>query len=265
MKELEINGTKLEIDALKTKNFLDQIVYPIAIIDFETFRIFKKNSLPPKAKADLFEKIFSVAVVIFNKPSDLQLHNLNSKKLKLFAKTELPSEKNLNSLETIIPFQEIFYNFLIKKLIKYRIKSLITLDAHTETNLLRAYLTYFNGHKKLNTKVNYFFQENKIFDLYDIWNNDQIINLPAYKDKSVSTNRVGATKKSFLLINQNRDYVKLLKPKSVISNNDIGRTIDQYFKKRICLLDNFLTYVSDHNQNDVLIGAAILAFLYRYC
>lgn len=265
MKELEINGIKLEIDELKTQNFLDQIVYPIAIVDFETFRIFKKNSLPPKTKTDLFEKIFSVAVVIFNKSQDLQLHNFNYKKLRLFSKTELPKEKKLDSLETIIPFQELFYNFLIKKLIKYRIKSLVTLDSHTETNLLKAYLTYFNSHKKLKTKVKYFFEQNKIFDLYDIWNNDQIINLPEYKNKSVSTNRVGATKKTSLLINNNSDYLKILKPKSVISNNDIGRTIDQYFTNRICLLDNFLSYVSDHNQNDVLTGAAILAFLYRYC
>ncbi len=265
MKELEINGTKLEIDELKTRSFLDQIVYPIAIIDFETFRIFKKNSLSPKAQIALKEKIFSAAVVIFNKPSDLQLRNLDSKKIKLFAKTELPKAKNLNSLETIISFQEPFYNFLVKKLVKYNVKSLITLDAHTETTLLKAYLTYFESHKKLKNKVNYFFQENKIFDLYDIWNNDQMINLPEYKNKSVSTNRVGATKKTSLLINNNRDYLKLLKPKSVISNNDIGRTIDQYFTNRICLLNNFLNYVSDHNQNDVLIGAAILAFLYRYC
>lgn len=265
MKELEINGTKLEIDQLKTRSFLDKIVYPIAIIDFETFRIFKKNSLSPKAKTDLFEKIFSVAVVIFNKPNDLQGHSLDAKKIKLFAKTELPKEKNLNTLEIIIPFQELFYNFLIKKLIKYRVKSLITLDAHTETNLLKAYLTYFDGHKKLKNKVNYFFQENKIFDLYDIWNNDQIVNLPEYKNKSVSTNRVGATKKTSLLINNNRDYLKLLKPKSVISNYEIGRTIDSYFTNRICLLSNFLSYVSDHNQNDVLTGAAILVFLYRYC
>lgn len=265
MKELEINDIKLEIDEAKIKNFLKKIVYPIAIIDFETFRIFKKNSLSDEAKIALKEKIFSVAILIFHKPSELQRHILNAKKLKLFAQTELPKEKNLSSLETIIPFQEIFYHFLIKKLIKYRVKSLITLDAHTETSLLKTYLTYYQSHKKFKFKVNYFFQENKIFDLYDIWNNDQIINLPEYKNKSMRSNRVGATKKTSLLINNNRDYAKLLMPKSVISNHEIGRTVDSYFTNRICLLNNFLPYVYNHNQNDVLVGAAILAFLYRYC
>ncbi|MDQ7983251.1 MAG: hypothetical protein REH79_03510 [Spiroplasma sp.] len=265
MKELTVNEIKLEVDSLKTKKFLNQIVYPIAIIDFETFRIFKKNSLPPEAKDDLFEKIFSVAVVIFNKPSELSLMSLNNKKLRLFSKTELPKEKNLDNLTTITPYQKLFFNFLIKKLLKYRIKSLVTLDRHTEVNLLRTYLKYFAGEKKLKTKVNYFFEQNKIFDLYDVWNNDQVINLPEYKDKNLTTNKIGATKKTLLLISNNHDYLKVLNPKSVISNNDIGRTIDQYFINRNCLLDNFLRYVADHNLNDVLIGATILSFLYRYC
>ncbi|MBE4704108.1 hypothetical protein [Spiroplasma platyhelix] len=265
MKEFEINGIQLEIDQKVVSKFLKQISYPIAIIDFETFRTFQKNNFPAQAKKDFLEKIFSVAFLIINKPEDLTPAKLASKKLRLFSKTQLPKEKKFADFNNLLEFQMIFYRFLINKLLKYHVKSLVFLGSRTEVNLLKNYLSYSFDDKKYKDKLSYFFQRNKIFDVYDIWNNDAVVNLPQYKDKKNKNNRIGATKKTMFLIKNDDAYWKVLKPESVISNNDIGRTIDQYFSDKLALLDNFLPYVADHNQNDVLVGATILSFLYAYC
>lgn len=265
MKHYDINGVKLDLDQNAVGQFLSNIKYPIAIVDFETFRTLQKNDFSPQIKKDFFEKIFSVAFLIISKPEDLTIEKLTNKKLRLFSKTELPKEKKLNNFNSLLSFQMIFYKFLINKLLKYHVKSLVFLGSRTEVNLLRNYLTYFYDEKKYKDKISYFFQGHKIFDVYDIWNNDSIVNLPQYKDKKIISNKIGATKKTMILIKNNDDYWKILKPDSIISNNDIGRIIDQYFNDKVNLLDNFLPYVSDHNKNDVLIGATILSFLYSYC
>lgn len=265
MKQFEINGIKLEIDQEIVKKFLNKITYPIAILDFETFRNFQKNNFSAQTKKDFFENIFSVAFLIISKPEDLMIHSLLNKKLRLFSKTLLPEEKNLDEFKNLLEFQMIFFRFLISKLLKYHVKSLVFLGSRTEVNLLKNYLTYFYDEKKYKDKISYFFHHNKIFDVYDIWNNDAVVLLPQYKDKNIKSNRIGATKKTMILIKNNDEYWKVLKPESLISNNDIGRTIDQYFNDRLNLLDNFLPYVADHNKNDVLVGATILSFLYFYC
>lgn len=265
MKEFEINGVKLEIDQIIVKKFLNQITYPIAIVDFETFRVFQKTNFSAQIKKDFFEKIFSVAFLIITKPEDLSIEKLSSKKLRLFSKTKLPKKRKLDNFDELLEFQMIFFGFLINRLLKYHVKSLVFLGSRTEINLLKNYLTYCYDEKKYKNKISYFFNQNKIFDVYDIWNNDTIILLPQYKDKNNSSNKIGATKKTMILIKNNDEYWKILKPESVISNNDIGRTIDQYFSEKVVLLDNFLPYVADHNKNDVLVGATILSFLYSYC
>lgn len=265
MKQLEINGIQLEIEQEVIDNFLNKITYPIAIIDFETFRTFQKTSFSLQIKKDFFEKIFSVAFIIVNKSNDLTIKNLNHKKRHLFSKIQLPKTKKLDDFSSLLEFQKIFFKFLITKLLKYRVKSLVFLGSRTEVNLLKNYLSYYYDEKKFKDKMNYFFNQNQIFDLYDIWNNDNVINLPQYKDIKIKTNRIGATKKTALLIKNNDEYLRFLKPESVISNNDIGRTIDQYFSNRLDLLESFLPYVEAHNKNDVLVGATILSFLYTYC
>ncbi|MGL5268176.1 MAG: hypothetical protein ACRC8P_00170 [Spiroplasma sp.] len=265
MKHYNVNGIKLDIDQIAVEKFLDEISYPIAIVDFETFRTLQKNDFSSQIKKDFFEKIFSVAFLIVNRPEDLTISKLTNKKLRLFSKTELPKEKRLDNFNNLLSFQLIFFKFLVSKLLKYHVKSLIFLGSRTEVILLKNYLTYFYDEKKFKDKVSYFFQNHKIFDVYDLWNNDAVINLPQYKSKKISSNKIGATKKTMFLIKNNDEYWKILKPDSVISNNDIGRIIDQYFNDRVNLLDNFLSYVADHNQNDVLIGATILSFLYFYC
>lgn len=265
MKEFEVNGVQLEIDQKVVSKFLKQIRYPIAIVDFETFRTFQKNNFPTQTKKDLFkEKIFSVAFLIINKPEDLTPVKLANKKLRLFSKTQLPKEKRFNNFDDVLEFQMVFYRYLTSKLLKYHVKSLVFLDSQTEIKLLKNYLAYFVDDKKYKDKINYFFQQDKIFDIYDLWNNDAVVNLPQYKNKTNKNNRIGATKKTLFLIKNNDAYWRILKPESVISNNDIGRTIDLYFKNKVALLNNFLPYVADHNQNDVLVGATILSFLYDY-
>lgn len=265
MKHFKINGTELEFDEVVIKNFLERIVYPIAIVDFETFRTFQKNQFSVQAKKDFFEKIFSVAFLIISKPEDILIKNLNHRKKRLFSKVLLPEEKRINDFTSLLVYQKNFFKFLIVKLLKYNVKSLVFLGSRTEVNLLKNYLTYYYDDKKSKNKMNSFFHNNQIFDLYDIWNNDSVVNLPQYKDQKNKTNRIGATKKTMLLIKGNEEYIKFLKPDSLISNNDIGRIIDQYFSSRLDLLSNFLPYVEDHNKNDVLIGATILSFLYTYC
>ena len=89
-----------------------------------------------------------------------------------------------------------------------------------------------------------------------------MLNLPSYK-KGLHQD-IGATKKTWMLIKNNDEYYKILKPQSLMTNNDIGRIIDQYFFNNLCLLPTFTTQVANHNQNDVLIGAAILSFLYEF-
>lgn len=265
MKELEINGVQVELDQKTINSFLKQITYPIAIVDFETFRTFQKNNFPAQAKRDFFEKIFSVAFLIINKSEDLTSTKLANKKLRLFSKTQLPKAKKFTDFNDLLEFQMVFYRYLVNKLLKYHVKSLVFLGSRTEVNLLKNYLSYSIDDKKYKDKMAYFFQHNKIFDLYDLWNNDAVVNLPQFKDKKNKNNRIGATKKTTFLIKNDDAYWKVLQPESVISNNDIGRTIDQYFSERLALLDNFLPYVGDHNQNDVLVGATILSFLYAYC
>lgn len=265
MKQFEINGVQLELDQKVVSKFLKQISYPIAIVDFETFRTFQKNNFPAQAKKDFNEKIFSVAFLIINKPEDLTPNKLASKKLRLFAKTQLPKEKKLTEFSNLLEYQMIFFKYLTSKLLKYHVRSLVFLGSQTEVKFLKNYLKYSHDEKKYQNKISYFFQEHKIFDVYDLWNNDSVVNLPQYKDKRNKNNRIGATKKTLFLIKNDDVYWRILKPESVISNYDIGRTIDQYFIDKLALLDNFLPYVSDHNKNDVLVGATILSFLYAYC
>lgn len=261
MKKLKFNNLDIEININVINKFLDKIEFPILIFDFETFR----NLLHKKKKqcyAHDFEKIFSIAMLIINNKEELSVENLQTKKLRLFVKTIIPEPSIFNENSDLINHQQQFFNFLTNKLVKYNIKSLILLGARTEILMLKNYLTYHIDNQKFKNKVTYFFQKHKIFDLYDIWNNDQVLNLPLYK-KGLYLD-LGATKKTYILIKENKDYKKIFKPQSALTNNNIGRIIDQYFSNNICLLPNFKTQVANHNQNDVLIGAAILSLLYIF-
>ncbi|MBP1525306.1 hypothetical protein [Spiroplasma endosymbiont of Dasysyrphus albostriatus] len=262
MEKLKINNLDIELNINVIGKFLDKIEYPILIFDFETFRNLlhkKKNN----SYAHDFEKIFSIALLIINKKEDLSVSNLQNKKLHLFVKTVIPQPNILNEDLKLVKHQQQFFKFLTNKLLKHNIKSLILLGARTEILMLKNYLSYHNDESKFKNKVSYFFQKHKIFDLYDIWNNDQVLNLPLYK-KGLHLD-VGATKKTSILIKNNNDYCKILKEQFSLTNNNIGRIIDQYFFNNICLLPSFTTQVANHNQNDVLIGAAILSLLYTFC
>lgn len=262
MEKLNLNNLDIEIDINFINKFLDKFEYPILIFDFETFR----NLLHKKKEhfyARDFEKIFSIVILVINEKEELTVKNLQNKKLRLFVKTIIPQPNILNENSELIKHQQQFFNFLINKLVKYYIKSLVLLGARTEILMLKNYLTYHIDNNKFKNKVTYFFQKHKIFDLYDIWNNDQVLNLPLYKKGSHLD--VGATKKIYSLIKNNDDYQKIFKPQSSLTNNNIGKIIDQYFFNNICLLPNFTTQVANHNQNDVLIGAAILSLFYEFC
>lgn len=261
MEKLKLNGLDIEININVINKFLDKIEYPILIFDFETFRnLLHKNK--EHSYAHDFEKIFSIAILVINQKEELIVKKLQNKKLRLFVKTIIPQPNILNENVELIKYQQQFFNLLIKKLIKYDIKSLILLGARTEILMLKNYLTYHIDSKKFKNKVTYFFQKHKIFDLYDIWNNDEVLNLPLYK-KGLEFD-IGVTKKTYILIKENKDYQKIFKPQSLLTNNNIGRIIDQYFFNNICLLPNFTMQVANHNQNDVLIGAAILSLLYIF-
>lgn len=260
MQKFKINDLDIEVNISFIKKFLDRIEFPIVILDFETFR----NLLQAKVDnvyANDFEKIFSLALLVIAKKEDLIPEILQRKKLKLFVKTLIPNVNVLTKNNELIAFQGQFYTFLISKLLKYHIKSLVLLGARTEVLLLKNYLAYHIDEDKNKNKVTYFFHHHKIFDLYDIWNKDHILNLPLYK-KSLHQS-IGATKKTWMLIKNNDEYWKILKPQSIITNNDIGRIIDQYFFDNLCLLPIFSQQVANHNQNDVLIGAAILSLLFE--
>ncbi|WP_342276283.1 hypothetical protein [Spiroplasma endosymbiont of Nebria brevicollis] len=260
MQKFKINDLDIEVNITSIKKFLDKIEFPIAIFDFETFR----NLLPKKTNntySNDFEKIFSIAILVITKKEDLTPEILQQKNLKLFIKTLIPNANFLKNNNELIVFQAQFYKFLISKLLKYHIKSLVVLGARTEVLLLKNYLAYHIDEAKNKSKITYFFHHHKIFDLYDIWNKDHMLNLPLYK-KGLHQD-IGATKKTWMLIKNNDEYWKILKPQSIMTNNDIGRIIDQYFFDNLCLLPTFSNQVANHNQNDVLIGAAILSLLYE--
>lgn len=262
MQKLIFNNVDIEININAISNFLNKIQYPIMIFDFETFRnLIDKKKV--SSYANDFEKIFSKFLSVITKQSDLTPNKLPSKISKLFVKTLIPEWVVLKNNDELIKFQHLFFKLLLSKLLKYNIKSLVVLGARTETLLLKNYLAYYVDKSKFKNKINYFFNHSNIFDLYDIWNKDNMFNLPLYK--KIQKHDVGATKKTILLIKNNHYYAKILKPQSLLTNNDIGRIIDQYFANNICLLPNFKTQVANHNQNDVLIGAAILSVLYDVC
>jgi len=260
MDKFTINGLEVEVKLAFVKNFLAKIEYPITIFDFETFR-----NLLDKNKAinypNDFEKIFSLAILIINNKEDLKSTSLKINTLQLFVKTLIPPVTILTSTAALLEYQQLFFKFLITKLVRFKIKSVVILGAKTETIILKNYLAYHQDKSKFKNKITYFFHNHKIFDLYEIWNHDHIFNLPKYK--KASDQDVGATKKTWALIKNNNDYWKLLKPQSSLSNNNIGRVIDQYFSYKISLLPSFTTQVANHNQNDVLIGAVILSLLYN--
>lgn len=260
MQKFKINDLDIEVNISGIKRFLDKIEFPIAIFDFETFRNLLQKNFSNTYSND-FEKIFSIALLIIIKKEDLSPENIQRKKLKLFVKTLIPNTNILKNNDQLITFQDQFYKFLISKLLKYNIKSLLILGARTEILLLKNYLAYHIDETKNKNKVTYFFHHHKIFDLYDIWNNDLMLNLPLYK-KGLHQD-IGATKKTWMLIKNNAEYSKIFKPQSIMTNNDIGRIIDQYFFDNVCLLPTFSQQVANHNQNDVLIGAAILSLLYE--
>lgn len=271
MEKIDLNGVKIEINSKEIENFLNRIAYPIAIIDFETFRTLNsKYKLFSPTENDFLEKIFSVSTLIVTKPEHLTVKNLNNKKLKLFSKTQLSNTKDFASFEILLEYQLTFFKYFISKLLKYHVKSVLFLGSRTEVNLLKNYLAYFFDEAKYKNKISYFFNSNAIFDLYDLWNRDEVINLPQYKINK--NNEVGATKKTNILIKNNDLYWNFFKKniynnhltknnQQIISNNDIGRIIDQYYSNNCCLLNNFLPLVKQHNEYDVLIGVTILSVL----
>lgn len=274
MEKIYLNGVEVEINKKEVSNFLERIVYPIAIIDFETFRTLNSRyKLFSPAENDFQEKIFSVSTLIFTRQEHLTIKNLHNKKLKLFSKTQLSSSKDFPNFDSLLEYQMVFFKYFISKLLKYHVKSLIFLGSRTEITLLKNYLAYFFDEPKYKNKISYFFNSKTIFDLYDLWNRDEMINLPAQKFNK--KNQVGATKKSMILIKNNDQYWNILQKinsdnslirtknnNQIISNNDIGRIVDQYYSNNCALLDNFLPLVTQHNEYDVLMGATILSVLY---
>lgn len=262
MERLKLNNLDVEININIVSKFLNKIEYPIIIFDFETFR----NLLHKSKKycyAHDFEKIFSCAILIINNQEELAINSLQHKKMRLFVETNIPEVMILDDDLQLLTHQQHFFNFFIKKLLIYQIKSLVLMGARTEVLILKNYLAYHIDKSKFKKKIRYFFENHKIFDLYDIWNNDKVLNLPLYK-KGLYLD-VGATKKTWFLIKNNVDYAMILKPQPTLTNSNIGRIIDQYFFNNICLLPSFKLQVANHNQNDVLIGAAILSLLYDFC
>lgn len=261
METKKINNIEIQFNKEYINKFLNSISYPIAIIDFETFRTLKtKQVVNSSLEKEFSQKIFSVSCLIFNDQNELKIENLNNKKKQLFSKTEIYKHKEFKNFEKLLKYQSLFFNFLIEKLIKHNVKSLVFLGASTEVNLLKNYLVYFSRKARFHKQVNDYFHSKNIFDLYDIWNHDEVFSIPEFKLSKKQ--QIGATKKTISLIKTNSQYNHFLKPFPILSNNDVGRIIDQYFLNNCSLMPSFLDNVKKHNRNDVLIGAFMMSLFY---